>query len=1327
MGKRAVLVNITFIIAICFTSSFSNARFGQVPKKIFEFNANSETCIQQFARLYSDYDGYLRRVYYCNPDNSGGGDLTVLPNNIVYNANGDPELLYKWEVRQCGTGVLTNVGEYRFSLCAGVHLPPLPPKTYLEIPTNKCGSIIKVEDQIVGESIPIVGSNVDLNYFSNWTPGRVDDYKVVIPFTGNSTSGELLGGSIKFGSGSITIYDSGPLSPSTPNQSFSYTWTPPAGSIGAQKFWSKTSFEHANSGSGTLSIEVPKDFILGSYRAKEDAGLGGWQPSSSAFYDNVADAVFFGDGSVRYLKLELKGTSPNEYYQMFSENGDLLYVFYPSGRLHYLKTGRLGTVLETYSYGTHGLNSISYPFGKVLTFNRNSSGQIISITAPNGQITSLNLDSQGYLASVTNPNGETHSMTYSSSGLISTFTKPGGEISEFDYDSNGRLLRDTHSGGYFVDLLRTALDGGSSTVRTASPLNRISSNKTDGDGGTFSTRTVKQNGLVFEKSHGPVGVNTQRFQIKEFQRIVSEEQISDARFPGMDKFSSILSESGALGIQSVSSTSTATLSDNQDPLSITSWVVNTSVNGTTWMSTQFDKLAKKYSSASAMGKTQEIVVDDYERVSSVTQGNLTPVTFTYSDEKLMGISQGARQTTMAYNAQDRLSSITDPLGNSIGFVYDTAGRVISKALPDNRVIEYGYNLNGDLVSVTPPSRPAHQFTYNSSELISGYNPPVLSGVSLVNTAYVYNADKQLTSIQRPDGVGITFNYNATTGFLESYTTPEGTFTQTMDTVSGKPDYIYRPDGSKSQIMYGDDLPTRIYNYGANWENLGYYISNWSAKKIFSDTAGGTTSVVINYLYNQDHQLSKAGDLDITYDVPNGYLSGTTLTSGSQTFTDQYTYNSFGEVTGYEAKWGSTTIYQYSLTRNNNGQITGKSQTYRGATQAVDYIFDSSGRLTQTNKSSAPVATYVFDDNGNRIGGIIGSQPTTATYDSQDRMLTYNTLSFSYNANGDLTSKTNNTTSQVTGYNYDVFGNLRTVVLSPLTTITYDVDGLNRRIAKRVNGVVQRRWVYMDQYRIAAELNAAGAITKRFVYGSKGNIPDYMIMVSEKYRIVSDHLGSPRLVVRMSDGRVMQKMDYDEFGRVTLDSNTCFQPFGFAGGLWDHETGLVRFGARDYDPEVGRWTSKDPILFNGDMANLYGYSFHDPVNFIDMNGLSPEDVAKIKETFKNQVSAMTSSGQRRDPGLMNNYSRSLNDLTGGMLGSPFKGCIEQADVLQNVLSSGKYDDKWSFNLVGSDLPHLEPQLTFGFNPFAHHWVEAVSSNPSDPVLIIDPWRNIIKQK
>ena len=75
----------------------------------------------------------------------------------------------------------------------------------------------------------------------------------------------------------------------------------------------------------------------------------------------------------------------------------------------------------------------------------------------------------------------------------------------------------------------------------------------------------------------------------------------------------------------------------------------------------------------------------------------------------------------------------------------------------------------------------------------------------------------------------------------------------------------------------------------------------------------------------------------------------------------------------------------------------------------------------------------------------------------------------------------------------------------------------------------------------------------------------------------------------STGAVDQRLDYDEWGVVTQDTSPGFQPFGFAGGLYDHQTGLVRFGARDYDAEVGRWTAKDPIGFGGRQASRHAFT------------------------------------------------------------------------------------------------------------------------------------------
>ncbi|MFH1148135.1 MAG: RHS repeat-associated core domain-containing protein [Pseudomonadota bacterium] len=79
-------------------------------------------------------------------------------------------------------------------------------------------------------------------------------------------------------------------------------------------------------------------------------------------------------------------------------------------------------------------------------------------------------------------------------------------------------------------------------------------------------------------------------------------------------------------------------------------------------------------------------------------------------------------------------------------------------------------------------------------------------------------------------------------------------------------------------------------------------------------------------------------------------------------------------------------------------------------------------------------------------------------------------------------------------------------------------------------------------------------------------------------------------------------NYDSFGNIVNDTDPSFAiPFGFAGGLYDRDTGLVRFGYRDYDPDIGRWTAKDPIFFAGGDTDLYGYVLNNPVNLTDPEG------------------------------------------------------------------------------------------------------------------------------
>jgi RHS repeat-associated protein len=226
----------------------------------------------------------------------------------------------------------------------------------------------------------------------------------------------------------------------------------------------------------------------------------------------------------------------------------------------------------------------------------------------------------------------------------------------------------------------------------------------------------------------------------------------------------------------------------------------------------------------------------------------------------------------------------------------------------------------------------------------------------------------------------------------------------------------------------------------------------------------------------------------------------------------------------------------------------------------------------------------------------------------------------YTNNGDLASLGNG--AQRYAFTYDLENNLRSATSSINTSqqeFVYTTDGMNRRIAKTwvdPTTTVKEGLLYDEQGRVVAELSGTGTpltVRSTFVYGLKQNVPDYMIQNGKPYVILSDWRGSVRQVVDPSTTpvTVIETIDYDEWGDVTsLVDTTCptggaclnFQPFGFAGGIYEPITGLVRFGARDYNPQLRRWTQKDPIRFDGGQENIYTYASNDPVNFSDPLGL-----------------------------------------------------------------------------------------------------------------------------
>jgi len=494
---------------------------------------------------------------------------------------------------------------------------------------------------------------------------------------------------------------------------------------------------------------------------------------------------------------------------------------------------------------------------------------------------------------------------------------------------------------------------------------------------------------------------------------------------------------------------------------------------------------------------------------------------------------------------------------------------------------------GNLLSITPPGRSAHVFNYTAVSLEAGYTPPTVVGTGA--TSYQYNLAKQLTSVTRPDLQTLALGYDFA-GRLGTQTSPRGVTSYGYNATTGHLSTITAPDLGTLSYTYDGFLPlSETWGGAVNGSVSVAYDNNF---RVTSRTVGATP---INYTYDNDGLLTGSGAETLTRDPLNGLLTGTS--TGSVTTSNSY--NEFGEIGTFNANYGIDN-FNISYQRDKSGRITQKSEVIQGVSTTTDYVYDLAGRLTGVAENGIATAVYQYDSNGNRVGSYNKAGGILSYYDGQDRLTAWNGTNYTYTANGELASKNN--AGAVTSYNYDVLGNLMSATLPNATTVDYIIDGRNRRVGKKVNGTLVQGFLYKDQLNPVAELDGAGNIVSRFVYGSKANVPDYMVKGGVTYRIISDHLGSPRLVVD-SAGTVVQRMDYDDWGNVTNDTNPGMQPFGFAGGIYDRDTGLTRFGARDYDAETGRWTAKDPIKFAGGDSNLYGYVLGDPINFLDVLGLA----------------------------------------------------------------------------------------------------------------------------
>jgi RHS repeat-associated protein len=637
---------------------------------------------------------------------------------------------------------------------------------------------------------------------------------------------------------------------------------------------------------------------------------------------------------------------------------------------------------------------------------------------------------------------------------------------------------------------------------------------------------------------------------------------------------------------------TATQSNPLDPLSLVSRTDTTTVDGRTWTST-YQVATRTDTVTSPTGRIVRATHDARGRVISIEAPEVLPVTFGYDAQgRLTTTAQGTRTATVTYGADGFVQTATNPIDQTVTLGRDPNGRVIQVQRPDLAVSTYGYSPAGQATRVTPPGKPDHLLAFNDLELPASYTPPPVPGAADATT-FGYDLDKAVTSVVQPGARQIVIGHDAA-GRVDTVTFPTGVITTTYDATTGHVTSITGPTGVDLGFAYDGARLTGVTFSGAVNHSLAW--GHDSSFRLTSETIDGANAV--SYAYDDDDLVTEAGALHIARAPASGRVTATTAGNVGDTLS----YNAYGEIQAYIAAANGNPLIAYSYVRDDLGRIAEKTETRGGVSHVFAYQYDDAGRLTTVTEDGVIVETYDWDDNGNRVGAFNGDGASTATYDNQDRIETSSRWIFEHEPSGEVKRKTDVDTLDTTLYEHDALGNLRSVDLPDGRHLEYLVDAQGRRIQKKVDGVAQKGWIWRSGLQPVAELDGAGNIVARYVYAGGGNAPELIEKGGATYRVVKDHLGSVRLVVDVATGAVVQELEYDSWGRVLVDTNPGWQPFGYAGGLYDADTGLVRFGAREYDADTGRWLSKDPIGLNGGLA-LYGYVGGDPINAIDPTGLS----------------------------------------------------------------------------------------------------------------------------
>jgi RHS repeat-associated protein len=386
-----------------------------------------------------------------------------------------------------------------------------------------------------------------------------------------------------------------------------------------------------------------------------------------------------------------------------------------------------------------------------------------------------------------------------------------------------------------------------------------------------------------------------------------------------------------------------------------------------------------------------------------------------------------------------------------------------------------------------------------------------------------------------------------------------------------------------------------------------------------DLNGNRTSMIgpggmtWTYEYDSASRLTKITNPDsdettFTYDA-NSRRTSMTYANGVIT---TYSYDDAGRLTNLITQNSELiTLNSFTYTHDNVGNRITMTDNYGIHTYQYDDVY----QLTKAIHPQAynPEETFNFDAVGNRLSSYLS---TDYGYDNLNRLLEDDDYAYTYDDNGNLTSKMNKITSATTAYQYNSV-NMLIQVDTPTDVVKYQYDGFGRRIVRTVNNVVTK-YIY-DNEDILFELDEDENITARYTHGPGIDAPisikrdtDIDGVLDTTFYYHQNEIGS---VIAMTDssGNVVQSYVYDAYGRIVQKTGSVGNSYTYTGREWDAAAELYYFRARYYNPGVGRFINADPIGFAGGDVNLYDYVQNDPINTMDPSGLRPWYILDCKIT------------------------------------------------------------------------------------------------------------------